>query len=163
MASGLVNLSDYNFDSSLDGSFFNITLIVSQWNESITNSLKNAAIETLLSLKVNPENIKTIYVPGSFELIYGAKLAQEKNPDAIIVIGSIIQGETKHFKSISNTCIYGIKDLNIKSKVPIIFCVLTDYNLKQAQDRSGGKHGNKGIEAAIAAIKMSKIRKEENK
>ena len=162
MASGLVNLSDYNFDSSLDGSFFNITLIVSQWNESITNSLKNAAIETLLSLKVNPENIKTIYVPGSFELIYGAKLAQEKNPDAIIVIGSIIQGETKHFDFICNAVSNGIKDLNIKSKVPIIFCVLTDYNLKQAQDRSGGKHGNKGIEAAIAAIKMSKIRKEEN-
>lgn len=163
MASGLVNLSDYNFDSSLDGSFFNITLIVSQWNESITNSLKNAAIETLLSLKVNPENIKTIYVPGSFELIYGAKLAQEKNPDAIIVIGSIIQGETKHFDFICNAVSNGIKDLNIKSKAPIIFCVLTDYNLKQAQDRSGGKHGNKGIEAAIAAIKMSKIRKEENK
>ena len=163
MASGLVNLSDYNFDSSSDGSFFKITLIVSQWNESITNSLKNAAIETLLSLKVNPENIKTIYVPGSFELIYGAKLAQEKNPDAIIVIGSIIQGETKHFDFICNAVSNGIKDLNIKSKVPIIFCVLTDYNLKQAQDRSGGKHGNKGIEAAIAAIKMSKIRKEENK
>ena len=163
MASGLVNLSDYNFDPSLDGSFFKITLIVSKWNESITNSLKNAAIETLLSLKVNPENIKTIYVPGSFELIYGAKLAQEKNPDAIIVIGSIIQGETKHFDFICNAVSNGIKDLNIKSKVPIIFCVLTDYNLKQAQDRSGGKHGNKGIEAAIAAIKMSKIRKEENK
>ena len=163
MASGLVNLSDYNFDPSLDGSFFKITLIVSKWNESITNSLKSAAIETLLSLKVNPENIKTIYVPGSFELIYGAKLAQEKNPDAIIVIGSIIQGETKHFDFICNAVSNGIKDLNIKSKVPIIFCVLTDYNLKQAQDRSGGKHGHKGIEAAIAAIKMSKIRKEENK
>ena len=96
-------------------------------------------------------------------MIYGAKLAQEKNPDAIIVIGSIIQGETKHFDFICNAVSNGIKDLNIKSKVPIIFCVLTDYNLKQAQDRSGGKHGNKGIEAAIAAIKMSKIRKEENK
>lgn len=162
MASGLVNLSDHNFDSSLDGSFFKITLIVSEWNESITNSLKSAAIETLVSLKVNPENIKTIYVPGSFELIYGAKLEQEKNPDAIIVIGSIIQGETKHFDFICDAVSNGIKDLNIKSKVPIIFCVLTDYNLKQAQDRSGGKHGNKGIEAAIAAIKMSKIRKEEN-
>ncbi len=163
MATGLANLSDYHFDSSLDGSSFKITLIVSQWNESITNSLKSAAIETLVSLKVNPENIKTIFVPGSFELIYGAKLAQETNPDAIIVIGSIIQGETKHFDFICNAVSNGIKDLNIKSKVPIIFCVLTDYNLKQAEDRSGGKYGNKGIEAAIAAIKMSKIRKEENK
>ena len=163
MATGLVNLSDYHFDSSLDGSSSKITLIVSQWNESITNSLKSAAIETLVSLKVNPENIKIIYVPGSFELIYGAKLAQEKNPDAVIVIGSIIQGETKHFDFICNAVSNGIKDLNVRNKVPVIFCVLTDYNLKQAQDRSGGKYGNKGIEAAIAAIKMSKIRKEENK
>ena len=163
MATGLVNLSDYNSDSLPDGSSYKITLIVSEWNESITNSLKSAAIKTLISLKVNPENIKTIYVPGSFELIYGAKLAQEKNPDAVIVIGSIIQGETKHFDFICNAISNGIKDLNIKNKVPIIFCVLTDYNLKQAQDRSGGKYGNKGIEAAIAALKMSKIRKEENK
>ena len=163
MATGLVNLSDYNSDSLPDGNSFKITLIVSEWNKSITDSLKSAAIETLVSLKVNPKNIKTIYVPGSFELIYGAKLAQEKNPDAVIVIGSIIQGETKHFDFICNALSNGIKDLNIRSKVPIIFCVLTDYNLKQAQDRSGGKYGNKGIEAAIAAIKMSKIRKEESK
>ena len=163
MATGLENLSDYNSDSLPDGNSFKITLIVSEWNKSITDSLKSAAIETLVSLKVNPKNIKTIYVPGSFELIYGAKLAQEKNPDAVIVIGSIIQGETKHFDFICNALSNGIKDLNIRSKVPIIFCVLTDYNLKQAQDRSGGKYGNKGIEAAIAAIKMSKIRKEESK
>ena len=163
MATGLENLSDYNSDSLPDGNSFKITLIVSEWNKSITDSLKSAAIETLVSLKVNPKNIKTIYVPGSFELIYGAKLAQEKNPDAVIVIGSIIQGETKHFDFICNALSNGIKDLNIRSKVPIIFCVLTDYNLKQAQERSGGKYRNKGIEAAIAAIKMSKIRKEESK
>ena len=163
MATGLGNLSDYNSNSLLDGSSYKITLVVSEWNESITNSLMSAAIETLISLKVNPENINTIYVPGSFELIYGAKLAQEKNPDAVIVIGSIIQGETKHFDFICNAVSNGIKDLNIINKVPVIFCVLTDYNLKQAQDRSGGKYGNKGIEAAIAALKMSKIRKEENK
>tara|TARA_B000000475_G_scaffold245318_1_gene218351 strand:+ start:289 stop:780 length:492 start_codon:yes stop_codon:yes gene_type:complete len=163
MATGLENLSDYNSYSLPDGNSCKITLIVSEWNKSITDSLKSAAIETLVSLKVNPKNIKTIYVPGSFELIYGAKLAQEKNPDAVIVIGSIIQGETKHFDFICNALSNGIKDLNIRSKVPIIFCVLTDYNLKQAQDRSGGKYGNKGIEAAIAAIKMSKIRKEESK
>ena len=163
MATGLGNLSDYKSNSLPDGSSYKITLVVSEWNESITNALKIAAIETLISLKVNSENINTIYVPGSFELIYGAKLAQEKNPDAVIVIGSIIQGETKHFDFICNAVSNGIKDLNIRNKVPIIFCVLTDYNLKQAQDRSGGKYGNKGIEAAIAALKMSKIRKEENK
>ena len=163
MATGLGNLSDYKSNSLPDGSSYKITLVVSEWNESITNALKIAAIETLISLKVNSENINTIHVPGSFELIYGAKLAQEKNPDAVIVIGSIIQGETKHFDFICNAVSNGIKDLNIRNKVPIIFCVLTDYNLKQAQDRSGGKYGNKGIEAAIAALKMSKIRKEENK
>ena len=163
MATGLGNLSDYKSNSLPDGSSFKITLVVSEWNESITNALKIAAIETLISLKVNSENINTIHVPGSFELIYGAKLAQEKNPDAVIVIGSIIQGETKHFDFICNAVSNGIKDLNIRNKVPIIFCVLTDNNLKQAQNRSGGKYGNKGIEAAIAALKMSKIRKEENK
>ena len=163
MATGLGNLSDYKSNSLPDGSSYKITLVVSEWNESITNALKIAAIETLISLKVNSENINTIHVPGSFELIYGAKLAQEKNPDAVIVIGSIIQGETKHFDFICNAVSNGIKDLNIINKTPIIFCVLTDYNLKQAQDRSGGKYGNKGIEAAIAALKMSKIRKEENK
>ena len=121
MATGLVNLSDYHFDSSLDGSSFKIILVVSEWNESITNCLKSATIESLLALKVNPENIKTIYVPGSFELIYGAKLAQGKNPDAVIVIGSIIQGETKHFdffrdhffpliiKFVSNSCFCDIR------------------------------------------------------
>ena len=159
MATGLGNLSDYKSNSLPDGRSYKITLVVSEWNESITNALKIAAIETLISLKVNSENINTIHVPGSFELIYGAKLAQEKNPDAVIVIGSIIQGETKHFDFICNAVSNGIKDLNIRNKVPIIFCVLTDYNLKQAQDRSGGKYGNKGIEAAIAALKMSKIRK----
>ena len=159
MATGLVNLSDYHFDSSLDGSSFKIILVVSEWNESITNSLKSATIESLLALKVNPENIKTIYVPGSFELIYGAKLAQGKNPDAVIVIGSIIQGETKHFDFICNTTANGIKDVSLKYNIPVIFGVLTDNNIQQSIERSGGKYGNKGVEAAISAIKMISILK----
>ncbi len=157
MATGLGNLSDYNSNSLLDGSSYKITLVVSEWNESITNSLMSAAIETLISLKVNPENINTIYVPGSFELIYGAKLAQEKNPDAVIVIGSIIQGETKHFDFISQSVCNGIKDLNIVGNCPVILCLLTDNNYQQALDRSGGKHGNKGYDCAEAAVKMTLI------
>jgi 6,7-dimethyl-8-ribityllumazine synthase len=94
-------------------------------------------------------------VPGSFELIHGSKKAQEENPNAVIAIGSVIQGETKHFEFICNSVAQGIKDLNINSKVPVIFCVLTDDNLNQAKERSGGKFGNKGEEAAIAAIKMA--------
>ena len=161
MATFSVNLSEFDSNSIPDGSSYKISLVVSEWNESITNSLKQAAFDTLVSSKVNPKNIKIIYVPGSFELIYGAKLAQEKNPNAVIVIGSIIKGETKHFDFICEAVTNGIKDLNIQNKVPVIFCVLTDNNLKQAQDRSGGKYGNKGVESAIAALKMSQLREEE--
>ena len=97
-------------------------------------------------------------MPGSFELVYGAKKAQSFDPDAVIAIGSIIQGQTKHFDFVCQAVSQGIKDLNIHSEVPVIFCVLTDNNLKQAQDRSGGKHGNKGVEAAVAALKMIQLR-----
>ena len=90
-------------------------------------------------------------------------MAQEKNPNAVIVIGSIIKGETKHFDFICEAVTNGIKDLNIQNKVPVIFCVLTDNNLKQAQDRSGGKYGNKGVESAIAALKMAQLRDKESK
>lgn len=163
MATFSVNLSEFDSSSIPDGSSYKISLVVSEWNESITNSLKQAAFDTLVSSKVNPKNIKIIYVPGSFELIYGAKLAQEKNPNVVIVIGSIIKGETKHFDFICEAVTKGIKDLNIKNKVPVIFCVLTDNNLKQAQDRSGGKYGNKGVESAIAALKMAQLRDKESK
>jgi len=97
-------------------------------------------------------------VPGSFELIYGAKKAQTYNPDAVIVIGSVIQGQTKHFDFVCQAVSQGIKDLNIQSEVPVVFCVLTDNTLEQAQDRSGGKHGNKGVEAAVAALQMITLR-----
>jgi len=104
-------------------------------------------------------NISRINVPGSFELIYGAKHAQNTGVDAVVVIGSVIQGETKHFDFVCQGVVQGIKDLNIKSDIPVIFCVLTDNNLQQALDRSGGKHGNKGVEAAVAALKMASLSK----
>ena len=98
-------------------------------------------------------------MPGSYELVFGAKIAYKKNPDAIICLGSIIQGETKHFDYVCSAVATGIKDLNIKLDKPVIFGVLTDNNIQQAIDRSGGKHGNKGIESAITAIEMAMLNK----
>jgi len=158
MATALSNLSAYNSDAIPDGTSFTVHLVVSQWNDTITSSLQDGAVTTLLKHKVQESNIKVWNVPGSFELIYGAKKAQSYNPDAVIVIGSVIQGQTKHFDFVCEAVSQGIKDLNVHSEVPVIFCVLTDNTLEQAQDRSGGKHGNKGVEAAVAALQMIALR-----
>ncbi|MDG2504451.1 MAG: 6,7-dimethyl-8-ribityllumazine synthase [Flavobacteriaceae bacterium] len=158
MATALSNLSAYNSDAVPDGTSFTVHLVVSQWNDTITSSLQDGAVMTLLKHKVQESNIKVWNVPGSFELIYGAKKAQSYNPDAVIVIGSVIQGQTKHFDFVCEAVSQGIKDLNVHSEVPVIFCVLTDNTLEQAQDRSGGKHGNKGVEAAVAALQMIALR-----
>jgi 6,7-dimethyl-8-ribityllumazine synthase len=158
MATALTNLFSYNSKSVPDGTSFKIHIVVSQWNKTITSGLKEGVINTLLKNNVKQANIKVWYVPGSFELVYGTKKAQSFDPDAVIAIGSIIQGQTKHFDFVCQAVSQGIKDLNIQSEVPVIFCVLTDNNLKQAQDRSGGKHGNKGVEAAVAALKMIQLR-----
>ena len=158
MATALSNLSAYNSDAVPDGTSFTVHLVVSQWNDTITSSLQEGAVTTLLKHKVQESNIKVWNVHGSFELIYGAKKAQSYNPDAVIVIGSVIQGQTKHFDFVCEAVSQGIKDLNVHSVVPVIFCVLTDNTLEQAQDRSGGKHGNKGVEAAVAALQMIAIR-----
>jgi 6,7-dimethyl-8-ribityllumazine synthase len=158
MATALSNLSAYNSDAVPDGTSFTVHLVVSQWNDTITSSLQEGAVTTLLKHKVQESNIQVWNVPGSFELIYGAKKAQSYNPDAVIVIGSVIQGQTKHFDFVCEAVSQGIKDLNVHSVVPVIFCVLTDNTLEQAQDRSGGKHGNKGVEAAVAALQMIALR-----
>ena len=158
MATALSNLSAYNSDAVPYGTSFTVHLVVSQWNDTITSSLQEGAVTTLLKHKVQESNIKVWNVPGSFELIYGAKKAQSYNPDAVIVIGSVIQGQTKHFDFVCEAVSQGIKDLNVHSVVPVIFCVLTDNTLEQAQDRSGGKHGNKGVEAAVAALQMIALR-----
>lgn len=158
MATALSNLSAYNSDAVPDGTTFTVHLVVSQWNETITSALQEGSVTTLLKHKVQESNIKVWNVPGSFELIYGAKKAQSYNPDAVIVIGSVIQGQTKHFDFVCEAISQGIKDLNVHSEVPVIFCVLTDNTLEQAQDRSGGKHGNKGVEAAVAALQIIALR-----
>ena len=151
------NLSEYKKEEIPNGADFKIGIVVSEWNDNITENLFQGAYDALVDCGVLAENITRWNVPGSFELIYGCKKMMTQNVDAVIAIGSVIQGETKHFDFVCEGVTQGIKDLNILGEVPVIFCLLTDNTLQQAIDRSGGKHGNKGTEAAIAAIKMAKI------
>ena len=131
-----------------------IGIVVSEWNKDITSNLLNGAYDKLIEFGVKNENIKISWVPGSFELVYGCKELSKQNLDAIIAIGCVIKGETDHYDFICESVSNGIMQLNISCTIPIIFCVLTDHNKNQSLDRSGGKHGNKGVEAAIAALKM---------
>jgi len=160
MATAGKNLSYYDESKIPDASDLRIGLVVSEWNPDITEKLLQGAKETLLRLGVKEDSITIWHVPGSFELVYGARRMQEnKFIDAIIAIGSIIRGETPHFEFVSQATAQGIKDLNVLNDTPVIFCVLTDDNKQQAIDRSGGKHGNKGVESAVAAIKMAWLKK----
>lgn len=136
-------------------------IVVSEWNTEITEALYNGAKDTLLKFGAVTEDIVRRNVPGSFELTLGAQLlAERKEFDAIICIGVVIQGETKHFDFICDAVANGITNLNIKYNVPVIFGVLTPNTYQQALDRAGGVHGNKGDEAAITAIKMTALKKE---
>ena len=131
-----------------------IACVVSEWHNEITENLFIGAKKKLVKSGLLQENIHEIHVPGSFELIFGTKTLIKKDYNAIIVIGCIIKGETKHFDFISSAIVNGIKDLNIISDIPIILCVNTDDNVQQSIDRSGGKYGNKGEDSAEAALKM---------
>ena len=135
-----------------------IGIVVSEWNKDITSNLLDGAQEKLIELGIKNENIKISWVPGSFELVYGCKELSKQNLDAIIAIGCVIKGETDHYDFICNSVSNGIMQLNISGSLPVIFCVLTDHNKNQSLARSGGKLGNKGIEAAIAALKMIYIK-----
>lgn len=138
-----------------------VGLVVSEWNPEITENLKQGAFDTLVSQGLDPENIITIYTPGTFELALGTQMLYNKRPDiqGVITIGSVIQGETRHFDFVCQGATDGIMDVGLKFNKPTIFCVLTDDNLQQSIDRSGGKHGNKGVESAIALLKMIQLRK----
>ena len=114
----------------------------------------------MIDCGVREKDIHITYVPGSFELVFGARKALEKQVDAVIVIGSVIQGQTKHFDFVCQGVTQGIVSLNLSSDQPVVFCVLTDNNLQQSIDRSGGVHGNKGVEAAVTAIKMAHLAKQ---
>ena len=155
MATEHNNLSEYNKDLIPNASQMSFGIVVSEWNENITFNLLKGAYDTLVENGVLEENIIVKYVPGTYELPIATQLMFEHTTvDAQIAIGSVIQGETKHFDFVCEATTQGIKDVNLKYGKPVIFCVLTDNNLQQAIDRSGGKHGNKGIECAVAAIKM---------
>jgi 6,7-dimethyl-8-ribityllumazine synthase len=157
MSSSNNNLVDLDLSEIPSAKNLKFGITVSKWNSEITNSLLNGCLDMLQSKGVKKNDIEVLYVPGSFELVYGSKHLQNKNYDAVIAIGSVIRGETKHFDFICNATSQGIKDLNISGNCPVIFCVLTDDNVQQSIDRSGGKYGNKGTEAAIAAIEMALI------
>ena len=161
MATVNKNLSEYDKNSIPNAKNFRFGIVVAEWNDSITEGLYKGAIEALLENQVPSQHIIRWNVPGSFELIYGSKkMLQTQNVDAVIAIGCVIQGQTKHFDFVCEGVTQGIKDLNVQTDIPVIFCVLTDNTLQQSIDRSGGIHGNKGTEAAIAAIKMAYIRQQ---
>lgn len=160
MATANKNLSEYNKAELPEAGQLSIGIVVSEWNDEITENLLKGAKDTLIDCGVQATNIICWKVPGSFELTFGCKkMLKETNIDAVIAIGSIIRGETAHFDFVAGATAQGIKDLNVLYDAPTIFCVLTDDNVQQARDRSGGKHGNKGSEAAIAAIKMTSLKR----
>ncbi len=152
------DLSEYDPLNVPDASLMKIGIVVSDWNSEITFALLKGAEDTLIKHGVLRENILVRHVPGSFELTFGAKyMAEEHDVDAIICLGCVIQGETPHFTYICQGVSMGITQLNIEYDFPFIFGVLTTDNLQQAKERSGGKLGNKGDEAAITAIKMAAL------
>lgn len=158
MASTLKNLSDFKHTTIPSGKAFKIALVISEWNHEITYALRDGALNLLLKHGVIKKNIQVVNVPGAFELTIGAqKMCKKKNIDAVIAIGCVIQGETKHFDFICNAVANGITNVSIKYDKPVIFGVLTTNNLQQAKDRAGGKHGDKGEEAAVTALKMLSI------
>lgn len=159
MATKKQNLSDYDKNTIPNAKDFRFGIVVSEWNGQITGNLHQGALDTLTEHGVLPENIISWDVPGSYELIYGCKKMQQKEVDVVIAIGCVIQGETKHFDFVCDAVSQGIKDLNVLHDTPVVFCVLTDNTIQQSIDRSGGKHGNKGVEAAVVAIKMAVLDK----
>jgi 6,7-dimethyl-8-ribityllumazine synthase len=155
MASNLKNLGKHSNRNIASIKNNKIGIVVAEWNDQITDSLLSAALEILISHGAKPKNINIKYVPGSFELPLAAQyLASQKETDAVICLGCVIQGETRHFDFICDAVANGITNVGLKYNKPVIFGVLTTNNIQQALDRAGGKHGNKGEEAAITAVKM---------
>ena len=158
MATALHNLSDYDFDSVPDASNMCFGIVVAEWNHDITGALLDGCVRTLEKHGTIPENIHVKTVPGSFELVYGAQqMCKNDGFDAIIILGSVIQGETPHFTYICQGVTNGISYLNAVQNIPVIYGLLTTLNHQQALDRAGGKYGNKGDECAVTAIKMAKF------
>ncbi len=160
MASSLKNLSDHDPAAIPDGTQLRVGIVVAEWNEAVTASLLEGALKTLKRYGVKEDQIHIRTVPGTFELTYGARfIANQYSPDVVICLGCVIQGETRHFDFICQGVTEGITRLNLDYEIPFIFGVLTTETLQQAVDRSGGKYGNKGDEAAVTALKMAALRK----
>ncbi len=161
MATEGKNLSAYDARSLGEAKRLRIALVHSEWNQEITTALLKGGLDTLRELGLQEDNILVRGVPGSYELPLGAQwIAEHENVDAIVAIGSVIQGETRHFEFVCQAVAQGIKDVSLKTGVPVIFCVLTDDTIDQARARSGGQHGNKGVEAAVAAVRMASLKKQ---
>jgi 6,7-dimethyl-8-ribityllumazine synthase len=156
MATAYQHLSDYNFDSVPDASSLRVGLVVSEWNQAITEKLLEGACNTLERHGVKAENIHVERVPGSFELTFGARqLAEHREPDVVIALGCVIRGDTPHFDYVCSGVTQGLTSLNLQYGIPFIFGLLTTDTLRQSEERAGGRYGNKGDEAAITAIKMA--------
>lgn len=153
------NLSELPLGKLPDAAPFRFAVLVSEWNKEVTGALLQGTVDTLIQNGARKESINTEWVPGSFELPQAAALFARNNIyDAVICLGCVIQGETRHFEFISNAVAQGCMNVSVATHTPVVFGVLTTDNMQQALDRSGGKHGNKGVEAAIAAITMASLR-----
>jgi 6,7-dimethyl-8-ribityllumazine synthase len=163
MASSLKNLSEHDPATIPNGSSMKIGIVVSEWNEEITARLLDGAKQTLEKYGVPKENIPVLVVPGSFEIPFGARfMADHQSPHAVICLGCVIQGETRHFDYICQGVTQGIAELNLEYDIPFVFGILTTDSVEQARDRAGGKHGNKGDEAAVTALKMAALHNQFN-
>ena len=156
------NLSEYDPTQVPSGKDYTIGIAVAEWNSEITHALAQGALETLRQYDVKEDNIKLYHVPGSFELTTAADLmlTNYKKMDAVICIGCVIQGETRHFDFICEAVSQGVTNVSIKHGKPVIFSLLTTNDMQQAKDRAGGKHGNKGVEGAVTALKMVAFQKQ---
>ena len=159
MATENQNLSEYNLDSVPKASALRIALLVSEWNNEITDNLLKGAKETLEALQFEPDNLIVRRVPGAYELPIAAQFAcKTLHVDAVICLGSVVRGETSHFDYVCQAVAQGVKDVSLKFDIPVVFGILTDDTMQQGLDRSGGKHGNKGVEAAVTAVKMAHLK-----
>lgn len=154
------DLSNYDAAGVPKGTGLRLGLVVSEWNAEITGALRDGSVETLLKHGVSLKDLREERVPGSFELALGAQLLLSHHTlDGVICIGSVVRGETPHFDFVCQATAHGIMEVGLKLNIPVVFCVLTDDNMEQARARSGGRHGNKGVEAAVALLKMASMRK----
>lgn len=160
MSSVNKNLSHFEGSEIPNGKGMRIGIVVSEWNSAITGALFDGAVQVLVKNGVSKDDILIIKVPGSFELTMGAQfLCEDKSIDGVITLGCVIQGETRHFDFICDAVAHGITNVSLKYNKPVVFGVLTPNTLEQAQDRAGGKHGNKGDEAAVTVLKMIALKK----